>query len=79
MQLTPSAFLFTYNRMTEEALRGDSIDLSFKSIHEISDVRSRAIIAVSYRQSVMWTIPVEECHTWLVSLEAIRIRSRRAR
>ncbi|KAI1370582.1 hypothetical protein F4677DRAFT_457763 [Hypoxylon crocopeplum] len=60
-----NSFLFTYSRMSQDALRGDSIDLSTKTIQEISSARRRAIITVSYRQSVLWAIPVEECRTWL--------------
>ena len=68
--VNPSAFLFTYSRLEEEALRGDSIALSVKSVQEISSTRAREIIAVSYGESVLWTIPVEDCHTWLVSSAA---------
>ncbi|RYO78437.1 hypothetical protein DL766_001500 [Monosporascus sp. MC13-8B] len=65
-----NSFLFTYSRMTEEALRGDFIGLSVKSIKEISDAKPR--IAISYGQSVLWSIPVEECHTWLDFLSHFR-------
>lgn len=60
------AFLFTYGRMTEESLRGDTIDMAVKSVQEVSDARHQSFITVSYKTSVMWSIPVEKCHTWLV-------------
>ncbi|KXX79338.1 hypothetical protein MMYC01_204552 [Madurella mycetomatis] len=65
-------FLFTYSRMTEETLRGDSIDLLVEPLERSPDARPVATIAVSYRQAVLWSIPVEECHTWLSFLAHFR-------
>lgn len=65
--LNDAAFLLTYSRMPEDALRGDLVALSLSSVQEISSAKSRAIIAVSYRKTVLWSIPVDECQTWLVS------------
>ncbi|KAF3762955.1 putative Mg2+ transporter [Cryphonectria parasitica EP155] len=67
-----NSFLFTYSRMAEETLRGDSVSLTVKSSQDISNARPQAIIAVSYRQTVLWSIPVEECQTWLDFLSHFR-------
>ncbi|KAI0097925.1 hypothetical protein GGR51DRAFT_577712 [Nemania sp. FL0031] len=67
-----NSFLFTYSHMAEETLRGDSVSLTVKSIQDISTARPREIIAVSYRQTVLWCISVEECQTWLDFLSHFR-------
>jgi hypothetical protein len=62
------AFLFTYSRMKEETLRGDSIDLVVEPprVEKSPDARAPGTLAVSYRHTVVWSIPVDECQTWLV-------------
>ncbi|KAK4236126.1 hypothetical protein C8A03DRAFT_17193 [Achaetomium macrosporum] len=60
-----NSLLFTYSRMTEEALRGNSIELSALSVGTSPDSRPLAAIAVAYKQAIVWSIPVDECHTWL--------------
>ncbi|KAK1758176.1 hypothetical protein QBC47DRAFT_410891 [Echria macrotheca] len=69
-----NSILFTYSRMTEENLRGDSIDLVAESttIEKSPDTRPAAVIAVCYRHTVLWSIPVDQCQTWLCFLVHFR-------
>ncbi|KAK3307749.1 uncharacterized protein B0T15DRAFT_522460 [Chaetomium strumarium] len=60
-----NSLLFTYSRMTEETLRAHSVEISVPSFAMSPDSRPLAVIAVSYKQAVLWSIPLEECQTWL--------------
>ncbi|KAK5656101.1 hypothetical protein OQA88_5240 [Cercophora sp. LCS_1] len=58
------------NRMKEETLQGDSVDLVLEptTVERSPDARAPTTIAVSHRHTVLWSIAVDECQTWLVSL-----------
>ncbi|GAB1317897.1 Mg2+ transporter [Madurella fahalii] len=67
-----NALLFTYCQMAEDVLRGESIRMSVKSPQELSNFGSKALITVSFKNSVMWSLPVDECQTWLGFLSHFR-------
>ena len=59
--------MITYSRMTEKALRGESIGMTVSPVQNFSGAEQQSTISVSYRQSILWIIPLDECDTWLVS------------
>ncbi|KAK0652573.1 hypothetical protein B0T16DRAFT_103189 [Cercophora newfieldiana] len=69
-----NSLLFTYSRMTEETLRGDSISLLTEptAVEKNPNARPSAAIAISHRQAILWSVPVDECHTWLDFLKHFR-------
>ncbi|KAK3385827.1 hypothetical protein B0H63DRAFT_394118 [Podospora didyma] len=66
-----NSFLLTYSRMTEEALRGETINVTTIS-QELSATKPQGNIAVSYNGNVVWSIPLENCHSWLDFLSHFR-------
>ncbi|KAK4184374.1 hypothetical protein QBC35DRAFT_417078 [Podospora australis] len=59
-----NSLLLTCSRLSKEALCGDAITI----IHNVQDppgTRPKSNILVRYMADVMWSIPAEDCPTWL--------------
>lgn len=61
------ALLLTYGRMTEDALCAESREAMTKITIESTISQAKSRLVVSYRGSVVWAFPLEECQTWTVS------------
>ncbi|KAK3317448.1 hypothetical protein B0T19DRAFT_434993 [Cercophora scortea] len=60
-----NSLLLTCGRMTEDALCSESITRSITMAQELPNVTFPTKISVRYRGNVMWSIPIDECQTWL--------------
>lgn len=53
--------------MTEDALCAESREATTKITIENTMIQAKSRLMVSYRGSVVWAFPLEECQTWTVS------------
>ncbi|EFX03055.1 Mg2+ transporter [Grosmannia clavigera kw1407] len=67
-----NSFLFTYSHMSEEMLVGDAIEIAEIPIQQMPNTGHQSVITVAYKRAVLWSIPVEDCKTWLEFLSHFR-------
>ncbi len=61
--LTVAALLLTYGRLTQEALCEGIITKTLKPLE--TQIPTKTLL-VRYNEMIVWSIPLEQCQTWLV-------------